>query len=127
MHTMAPTMSAIDWCTSPVQCSETKMRQVAIKVAMVMPEIGFDELPMMPTMRERDGDEEEAEDDDERGHEQRAGEAAGQVGQKRDDQHQRHRAAEDERERQIALGALALGGAGGAGAQVAHRVARTTR
>ena len=52
MQTMAPTMSAIDWCMSLVQCIETKMRQVAIKVAMVMPEIGFDELPMMPTMRD---------------------------------------------------------------------------
>ena len=52
MHTMAPTMSAIDWCMSLVQCSETKMRQVAMSVAMVMPEIGFDDAPMMPTMRD---------------------------------------------------------------------------
>src|SRR4051812_11940226 len=37
---------------SLVHFSETKMRHVAIKVAMVMPEIGFDELPMMPTMRD---------------------------------------------------------------------------
>ena len=28
-----------------------KTRQVPISVAIVMPEIGFDELPMMPTMR----------------------------------------------------------------------------
>ena len=36
-----------------------------MSVAIVMPEIGFDEVPMMPTMRRRDGHEEEAEDDDE--------------------------------------------------------------
>jgi hypothetical protein len=30
----------------------TKSRQVAISVAMVMPDTGFDEVPMRPTMRE---------------------------------------------------------------------------
>ena len=29
----------------------TKMRQVAISAAMVIPEMGLDEVPMMPTMR----------------------------------------------------------------------------
>ena len=51
MHTIAPTHSAIGWYTSPVQPKPTKIRQVAISVAMVMPEIGFDEMPMSPTMR----------------------------------------------------------------------------
>ena len=35
-----------------VRPSATKTTQVAISVAIVMPEIGFDEVPMMPTMRE---------------------------------------------------------------------------
>ena len=37
---------------SPVQPMPTKMRQVAISVAIVMPEMGLDDEPMMPTMRE---------------------------------------------------------------------------
>ena len=39
------------WWASPVQSSATKTRHVPISVAMVIPEIGFDELPMMPTIR----------------------------------------------------------------------------
>ena len=38
--------------TSPVQPSATKIVQVRISVAIVMPETGFDEEPMSPTMRE---------------------------------------------------------------------------
>ena len=42
----------------------TKIRQVRISVAIVMPEIGFDEVPIRPVMRDDTVDEEEAEDDD---------------------------------------------------------------
>ena len=51
MQTIAPTHSAIGWYTSPVQPMPTKTRQVAMSVAIVIPEIGFDDEPMMPTMR----------------------------------------------------------------------------
>ena len=51
MQTMPPTHSAIGWYASPVQPRPTKIRHVAMSVAMVMPEIGFERVPMMPTMR----------------------------------------------------------------------------
>ena len=51
MQTIAPTSSAIGWYASPVQLSATNTRHVPISVAIVIPEIGFDELPMIPTMR----------------------------------------------------------------------------
>src|SRR3954453_6080099 len=52
MHTMAPTQIAIGEYVSPVQPSATKIEQVRISVAIVMPEIGFDEVPMRPVMRD---------------------------------------------------------------------------
>ena len=51
-QTIAPTQSATAWYTSPVRPSATKTTQVAMIVAIVMPEIGLDEVPMMPTIRE---------------------------------------------------------------------------
>ncbi len=48
---------------SPVQPRATKSRQVRISVAIVMPEIGFDEEPIRPVMRDDTVDEEESEDD----------------------------------------------------------------
>src|ERR1041385_6637476 len=52
MQTIAPTPMAIGEYMSPVQPSATKRRHVRISVAMVMPEIGFDEVPIRPVMRE---------------------------------------------------------------------------
>ena len=52
MQTMAPTQSAIGEYMSPVQPSATNSRQVRISVAIVMPEIGFDEVPIRPVMRD---------------------------------------------------------------------------
>ena len=52
MQTTAPTPSAIGAYASPSQPTATKMLQVMISVAIVMPEIGFDELPMRPVMRD---------------------------------------------------------------------------
>ena len=52
MHTTAPTQSATGEYQSPVQPSATKIVQVRISVAMVMPETGFEEDPIRPTMRD---------------------------------------------------------------------------
>src|SRR3954462_13837810 len=52
MQTTAPTQSAIGEYHSPVQPRATKIVQVRIKVAIVMPEIGFDEDPIRPTIRD---------------------------------------------------------------------------
>src|SRR5258706_14524762 len=52
MHTIAPTPSAIGEYMSPVHPSATKRRQVRISVAIVIPEIGLDDVPMRPVMRE---------------------------------------------------------------------------
>ena len=52
MQTTAPTESAIGEYHSPVQPSATKIVHVRMSVAMVMPETGFDDDPIRPTMRE---------------------------------------------------------------------------
>ena len=52
MQTIAPTQSAIGEYMSPVQPSPTNSRHVKINVAIVMPEIGFDEVPMRPVIRD---------------------------------------------------------------------------
>src|SRR6187551_151691 len=52
MHTTDPTQIAIGAYASPVQPIATKIVQVRISVAMVMPEIGFDELPIRPVIRD---------------------------------------------------------------------------
>ena len=52
MHTMPPTQRAIGWYMSSVHPSARKSRQVAISVAMVMPETGFELVPIRPTIRE---------------------------------------------------------------------------
>src|SRR5215218_3035974 len=52
MQTTAPTQSAIGEYHSPVQPSATKIVQVRIRVAIVMPEIGLDDDPISPTMRD---------------------------------------------------------------------------
>src|ERR1043166_2655727 len=51
MHTVDPMRRATAWYSAPVHPIATKMRHVAISVAIVMPEIGFDEEPMIPTIR----------------------------------------------------------------------------
>ena len=43
---------AIGAYASPVQPIATKIVHVRISVAIVIPEIGFDELPMSPVMRD---------------------------------------------------------------------------
>jgi len=93
-----------------------KMAEVAISVAMVMPETGEAEEPTMPTMRRADGDEEEAEDDDEqrgRGVGEWADVGAGNGLELQEEEHQDDEhgaAAEDDDGREIVFGA---GGAGG--------------
>src|SRR5262249_4764020 len=52
MQTTAPTQSATGEYQSPVQPTGTKIEQVRIRVAMVMPETGFDDDPIRPTIRE---------------------------------------------------------------------------
>ncbi len=52
MQTTAPTHSAIGPYGLPVHPSATNIRHVRISVAIVMPEIGFDEVPMRPVMRD---------------------------------------------------------------------------
>ena len=52
MQTNDPTISAIGWYASPVHPIPTNMRQVAMMVAMVIPEIGLEEEPIIPTIRD---------------------------------------------------------------------------
>ncbi len=52
MQTTAPTHRAIGPYGLPVQPSATNIRQVRISVAMVIPEIGLDEVPISPVMRD---------------------------------------------------------------------------
>src|SRR5262245_33003976 len=52
MQTMAPTDRAIGAYASPVQPSPTKSRHVRISVAIVIPEIGLDDDPINPVIRE---------------------------------------------------------------------------
>src|SRR4029453_7971184 len=52
MQTTAPTQRAIGEYHSPVQPSATKIVQVRISVAIVIPEIGLDDDPISPTMRD---------------------------------------------------------------------------
>ena len=52
MQITAPTQNATGEYASPVQPSATKIVQVRISVAMVMPEIGLDEEPMRPVIRD---------------------------------------------------------------------------
>src|SRR3990170_2050719 len=51
MQTIVPTLKATTANSFPFQPNMTKIRQVSIKVVMVIPEIGFAELPIKPTMR----------------------------------------------------------------------------
>jgi hypothetical protein len=51
-QTMAPTMSAIGRYAEPLQPTARKMSEVSSSVAIVIPEIGFDEEPIWPQMRE---------------------------------------------------------------------------
>ncbi len=50
MQTTAPTQSATGEYHSPVQPRATKIVQVRISVAMVIPETGFDDEPIRPTI-----------------------------------------------------------------------------
>src|SRR4051812_29419481 len=52
MATTAPTHNATGEYHSPDQPTAMKIEQVKISVAMVMPEIGLDDEPIRPTMRE---------------------------------------------------------------------------
>src|SRR5437868_5651206 len=52
MQTMAPTEMATGAYTSPVQPSATKIKHVMIRVAIVMPEMGLDEDPIKPVIRD---------------------------------------------------------------------------
>src|SRR6266511_3207868 len=52
MQTTAPTQMAIGPYASPVQPSATNIRQVRISVAIVIPEIGLDEVPINPVIRD---------------------------------------------------------------------------
>src|SRR4029450_7129391 len=52
MQTTAPTQSAIGPYLLPVHPSATNIRQVRISVAIVIPEIGLDEVPMRPVIRD---------------------------------------------------------------------------
>src|SRR4051812_10159359 len=52
MATTAPTHKATGEYHSPDQPTAMKIEQVRIRVAIVIPEIGFDDEPMRPTIRE---------------------------------------------------------------------------
>src|SRR5213592_2056048 len=52
IQTIAPTQSAAPWYASPPIPSERKISVVPSSVAMVIPEIGFEELPINPTILE---------------------------------------------------------------------------
>ena len=68
------------------------MRQVAISVAIVMPEIGFDDEPMMPTMRPTTVTKKKPKTTIRTPEQQLAAEAVpGEKRQQRDDQHEAER------------------------------------
>ena len=52
MHTTAATDSAVSMAARPVLPSSKKIRHVSSSVAMVMPEIGFDDEPTSPVKRD---------------------------------------------------------------------------
>ena len=52
MQTTAPTTKAMGWYASSVQPRPRKMREVAMSVAIVIPDTGLEEEPIKPTMRE---------------------------------------------------------------------------
>src|SRR3989449_10914127 len=52
MQTIAPTQMATGAYMSPVHPSATKMLHVRISVAIVIPEIGFDDDPIKPVIRD---------------------------------------------------------------------------
>src|SRR5690242_6447286 len=52
MQTTPPIVSASTAYELAVQCTTKNTAQVAIRVAMVMPLMGFEEFPMRPLMRE---------------------------------------------------------------------------
>ncbi len=116
MQTTPPMVMASAPKAGAVQPLTRKMAAVAISVAMVMPETGEAEEPTMPTMRARDGDEEEAEDDDE----QRGGEVgegadlrSGDGLELEEEEHQQDEQDASRRRRrwgQVVLGARGRGG-----------------
>ena len=64
MQTTPAIESAVRRYSGPTQPSRTKIRQVSSSVAIVMPEIGLDDEPISPVIRELDRDEQEPEEDD---------------------------------------------------------------
>ncbi len=52
MQTTAAMLSAVSIAAGPVLLRTRKMRQTINKVAIVMPEIGFDDEPTSPVSRE---------------------------------------------------------------------------
>ncbi len=52
MQTTPPMLMASAKNAGAVQCMTRNIAQVAMRVAMAMPEIGFDEVPIRPVMRE---------------------------------------------------------------------------
>jgi hypothetical protein len=111
MQTMPPTMSAIGWYASPVQPSATKTRHVAMSVAMVIPEIGFDELPMIPTMRLDTVTKKKPKTTTRSPVRSDPGKAPGSVREEGDDGDEAMAPPTTIGERQVALGALARRGA----------------
>ena len=87
----------------------TKIRQVAISVAIVMPEMGFDDEPIMPTMRQATVTKKNPKTTISSAEQQLAADAgAGHERQHRHHQHQAQRADQHDRDRQVALGARRL-------------------
>ena len=88
---------------SPVQPSATKSRHVRISVAIVIPEIGFEDVPIRPGDTGRHGREEEAEDQDQNGREDVALQV-GRPGVTVRKTAEQQRPAEDDGHRNVALG-----------------------
>ena len=103
MQTTAPTHSAIGEYHSPVQPSATKIVQVRMSVAMVMPEIGLDEEPISPTIRDETVTKKKPKMTTRIDATKLP--CVGSRGATREEQGQQHGAGEHHRHRHVALGA----------------------
>ena len=128
MQTTPAIDSAVSRYSGPTQPSTTKIRQVRSSVAIVMPEIGLDDEPITPVMRELTVTNRNPNNTIIAPPIKPARQVGGDQVAGCDRQHQSERAEEDHGHRQVALGAEHSALAGRlARAQVAQAAGHATR
>ena len=105
MQTTPAIESAVRRYSGPTQPSTTKIRQVKSSVAIVIPEIGLDDEPITPVIRELTVTNRNPNKHDHPAADQPAGELGGNQVRGGDRQHQSERADQNQRHGQVALGA----------------------